>query len=235
MTRRKIPDMPLHEELAAALRLLGREELAELLGVRLILEEVRRMAVSVDQLVADFETYHQDVSNKLDELKAELDAALANEGGIPAEVQAKLDELDAAVQTADQSLTAAREQGVEAPAGTRGVAPQAGTLAGQVATQPAGTGMTTVGGQPTVPVTDATPEPAGEGVVHSDGSVAPVDPTNPDSPDAAPQGMAGQPSEDFAAAQQDAANSTEGRVTTESPASAEEAAAQQDARQDEQR
>lgn len=135
--------MSLHEDLAGALRLIGREELATLLGVAELTEEVRAMAVSVDQLVSDFEQYKTDVDTKLSELSDALDAAMAQQGGIPLEVQQKLDELDATVAAADQALTAAKQQGVSAPSGTAGTAPQEGSTAGNVATQAEGTGMTT--------------------------------------------------------------------------------------------
>lgn len=61
---------------------------------------------TVDQLASDFTKYQADVTTALSELKTELATALAAQGGVPADVQAKLDALDSAVTAADTSLTA---------------------------------------------------------------------------------------------------------------------------------
>lgn len=122
-------------------------EVLELLGIAEILKEIRRMAVNVDALKADFEQLRTDLNTKL----AELRDAIAAQGTIPADVQAKLDALDEEINAADLSVKA----------------PEAGTAPGSP--EPAGAAS----GQATVPATDAVAPAAPDGVEHPDGSIAP--------------------------------------------------------------
>lgn len=59
---------------------------------------------TVDQLAQDFATYQTDVQTDFDELKAQI--AASNPGGIPADVQAKIDALDATINAADVAAKA---------------------------------------------------------------------------------------------------------------------------------
>jgi hypothetical protein len=56
---------------------------------------------TIDQLTTDFAKFAGDVTTAVDDLKTELASALAARGGVPTDVQTKLDALDAAVQSAD--------------------------------------------------------------------------------------------------------------------------------------
>jgi hypothetical protein len=66
---------------------------------------------TVEQVQNDFAAYRNDVTTALSGLQAtandlrdQLAAALQNQGGVPAEVQAKLDELDGQIGAADAAL-----------------------------------------------------------------------------------------------------------------------------------
>jgi uncharacterized coiled-coil protein SlyX len=123
-------------------------EVLELLGIAKILKEIHRMAINVDALKADFEQLRTDLNTKL----AELRDAIAAQGTIPADVQAKLDALDEEINAADLS--------VKAPE-------QTGTAPGSP--EPAGAAS----GQATVPATDTVAGTAADGIEHPDGSIAP--------------------------------------------------------------
>jgi hypothetical protein len=69
------------------------------------------IVTTVEQVQTDFAAYQGDVTNALSGLQAsvadlrdQLAAALQNVGGVPAAVQAKLDELDGQITAADAAL-----------------------------------------------------------------------------------------------------------------------------------
>lgn len=76
-----------------------------------ILHTLEHLVSTVEQVTADFTTYQTDVSTALGglaasvaDLKTQLAAALANQGGVPPAVQASIDALDAQVVAADAAL-----------------------------------------------------------------------------------------------------------------------------------
>lgn len=85
---------------------------------------------TVEQIQTDFTAYQADVTSALSDLQAsvsdlqttandlrdQLAAALAQQGGIPTDVQAKLDELDGQITAADTALKAVPAQPTEPPA-----------------------------------------------------------------------------------------------------------------------
>ncbi len=64
-----------------------------------IYHTLEHLVTTVDQLAQDFATYQTDVQTDFDELKAQI--AASNGGTIPADVQAKIDALDATINAAD--------------------------------------------------------------------------------------------------------------------------------------
>ena len=83
-------------------RRLARIEAA--LGI--IINEEETIVADIEQLTADFNQYKTDVGAAFGRLQASLDAALAAQGGVPADVQAQMDALDTAIQGADAEAVA---------------------------------------------------------------------------------------------------------------------------------
>jgi uncharacterized protein YoxC len=77
---------------------------------------LEQIMADIDGLTADFQKFAADVTTAVDELKTELTAALAAQGGVPADVQTKMDALDATVQAADAILNPAPATPVVDPA-----------------------------------------------------------------------------------------------------------------------
>lgn len=64
---------------------------------------LEHIVTTLDELAQDFATYKTDVTTKLDALQAEI--AAQGPETIPADVQAKIDDLDATIKGADSALT----------------------------------------------------------------------------------------------------------------------------------
>ena len=72
----------------------------------IVINEEETIVADIEQLTADFDQYKTDVTSAFARLQASLDAALANQGGVPADVQAQMDALDTAIQGADAEANA---------------------------------------------------------------------------------------------------------------------------------
>lgn len=69
-----------------------------------IYHTLEHLVTTLDQLAQDFATYQTDVQTGFDALKALI--AAGNPGGIPADVQAQIDVLDATINAADVAAKA---------------------------------------------------------------------------------------------------------------------------------
>lgn len=93
-----------------------------------LIEQGEKIMATAQEVHADFDQYKTDVTAAFARLQASLDAALANQGGIPADVQAELDATDAAIKGADadanaEDPAAPPADGGDAPVGGSGDAP----------------------------------------------------------------------------------------------------------------
>jgi len=70
--------------------------------LRIVEQEEEQVMTTVQELRADFDTYKGDVTDAFARLQASIDAA----GGVPADVQAAIDDLDTAVKGADAEAVA---------------------------------------------------------------------------------------------------------------------------------
>lgn len=74
---------------------------------------LEHLVTTVDQLAQDFATFQTDVQTGFDALKAQI--AASNPNGIPADVQAKIDALDATINSADVAVKAETTTAPPAP------------------------------------------------------------------------------------------------------------------------
>jgi len=94
-------------------------------------EDQEKIMADIATLGADFAQYKTDVTAAFARLQASLDAALATQGGIPADVQAEIDATDAAIRGADTEANAEDPAPAEPPATDTGDQAPADDTTGQ--------------------------------------------------------------------------------------------------------